>query len=224
MNSTTLSRMTTPTRASRVSSMLSRSRWAVFASLALCSGCQLLGDEQPSANKTSTDAVGEEGPNPAVVPAPLPDNALGNPATKTRNKNASAVVTATPLRMLTPEPFPPQPPVAARSCDKTLGELLLEMEAEFRWPGHAPSIKLPGLDKDERSRLQQRLGRNVHVELHSDGTMDMRLLGGAFPVAQGSHLQGRLDRFGQLLVWPDLTTYRVLPQGSLPALLREGRV
>lgn len=215
------SELETPTRARRAIAW--GSSWALLVSTAL-SGCQLLGDDKPEPTKP-IDAVGEEGANPAVVPAPLPDNALGNPATKTRNKSASATATATPLRMLTPEPFAPQQPVASRSGDKSaLGESLLELEAEFRWPGHTPTIKVPGLDKDAREALQRRLGRAVRIELHSDGTMDMRLLGGVFPVAQGSHLQGRLDRFGQLLIWPDLSTYRVLPQGSLPALLREGRV
>jgi hypothetical protein len=68
------------------------------------------------------------------------------------------------------------------------------------------------------------LGRELKIDLRSDGTMDLELLGGMFPVARGSRVQARLDRFGHLLVWPDSKTYRVLPQGSLPALLREGRV
>jgi len=53
--------------------------------------------------------------------------------------------------------------------------------------------------------------------------MQMRLDGRAYPVADGSIVLARYENYGHLLLWPDEKSYRVLPTGSLAALMREGR-
>jgi hypothetical protein len=98
------------------------------------------------------------------------------------------------------------------------------LSAEFTWPGHAHRATLHGLPNDEATELRSALRRTVSVDLSAYDRMSLVFESDAFPLPRGSALLARHDRKGHLLVWPDESSYRVVPEGALRALFREHRV
>lgn len=62
------------------------------------------------------------------------------------------------------------------------------------------------------------------VEIASTGRMRARFDGIALPLPKGSELQGRADRYGTIVLWPNGTRYRVVTPGALRSALGERRV
>jgi hypothetical protein len=62
------------------------------------------------------------------------------------------------------------------------------------------------------------------ITLQADGYLDLAFTSSVFPLAADTRLQARYSNLGHYLVWPARTRYRVLPTGTLRALLRERRV
>lgn len=54
--------------------------------------------------------------------------------------------------------------------------------------------------------------------------MRIRLTSRAFPLPDGSEIRAQRDFYGAILLWPDLTSYRLVPAGALRTLLGERRV
>jgi len=106
--------------------------------------------------------------------------------------------------------------------DEAVSEV--ELEAHFEWLNHPRALKLGGVGATEAQAILRRTLQTVSITLQSDGRLDLRVTSPAFPLPENSRLQARYENFGHFLVWPDAKRYRVLPTGTLRALLRERRV
>jgi hypothetical protein len=97
------------------------------------------------------------------------------------------------------------------------------LSAQFVWydvPGPPP---VPELDPGALKNLAQRTALKLEIDLLLAGRMRVALMSAGFPLPELTELRARRDAFGHLLLWPDGESYRVLPPGTLRALLGEGR-
>lgn len=97
------------------------------------------------------------------------------------------------------------------------------LSAQFVWfdvPGPPP---VPELDPVAVRGLAQRTAFKVEIDLLLAGRLRVAFLSPGFPVPELTELRARRDAFGHVLLWPDGKSYRVLPPGTLRALLGEGR-
>jgi hypothetical protein len=97
------------------------------------------------------------------------------------------------------------------------------LSAQFVWfdvPGPPP---VPELDPVATRSLAQRTALKLEVDLFGAGRMRVALGSPGFPLPERTELRARRDALGHVLVWPDGENYRVLPPGTLRAVLGEGR-
>ncbi|WP_437287185.1 hypothetical protein [Sorangium sp. So ce406] len=122
-----------------------------------------------------------------------------------------------------PLPLPPATPLP----EDTLSPRELPgvtLEAAFRWrdvpqPPKAPQVAAAGLEA-----AQAVTGLTWKIDLAEAGRMRVQFTSRALPLPSGSELRARHDVHGEVLLWPGLTQYRVLPPGALRTLLGERRI
>ncbi len=196
-----------------------RPSWVLIA-LALV-GCDWLNDDADTGVAAGNNSVS---PAPTSTSQVL-DRTLGDPTNLDNDPSGETSASASQRPAIVPKPFTPQqsaPPPSKTATAKI--PTSLSLEARFDWPGSNPGLQFVKLEEEEAEVASARVRRNLQVTAELDGTTAVVMTGGAFPVPQGSQLLARPDHLGHLLLWPDQATYRVLPPGSLPALLRERRV
>ena len=98
------------------------------------------------------------------------------------------------------------------------------LDAAFRWRDLPPTPRAPEVSADGLREAQKITALTLKIDLAEAGRMRAELTGAAFPLAPHTEIRARSDHYGNLLVWPGATGYRVVPPGALRALLGERRM
>ncbi len=123
-----------------------------------------------------------------------------------------------------PPPEPMRPDVGLPAEPPGSKELVgLALQAVIRWrdvplPPKAAEVSAEGLR--EAAKLTA-LAWNVEVS--ESGRMRIVFASHALPLPRGSELRARSDRYGNLVLWPNATDYRIAAPGTLRPLLGEQR-
>ncbi len=197
----------------------------LFAYAAITCGCESGSD--PS-KKGITDAGAS--PNASILPAPL----VTDPLELFDASASDAAILGIPAdsagRLILPEAGPPVPeplvpgspiPVESPSSRDVSG---VSLEALFRFrdlpgPPKAAEVANEGIEK-----AQKLTALSCKIDLSEPGRMRMELSSRALPLPPRSEIRARSDRYGNLVLWPDASAYRVIPPGALRTLLGERRV
>lgn len=185
----------------------------------VCLGLLLLGCNEPESN---APGPAQTSPNARIAPAPL----LSGKSLVMR-PSASAATTLGVASEPTARPAPsPYSMFAAPAGDVALAqaEAGVQLEAEFTWPGRTRAAQLYGLEPDEVTQLRASLARSLTIELTTTDRMRLQLASNGFPFPESTSFLARRDREGYLLLWPDETTFRIVPSSALRALFRERRL
>jgi len=173
-----------------------------------------------------TSAKGDAGSGKAgVVPDPEPAGSLVlNPAiTATPGEGLGSAVArpeTTPLPR--PTPFATNEQLRAESLPDGLRGVVLTARWNWRDVGGPPEVS--GLNEDAYATAKQQTRLRWEIALAEVGRMSVRFQSRGLPLASGSELRERYDRYGTLLLWPRAASYRTLAPGVLRALLDDGRV
>ncbi len=198
-----------------------RSAWCGALLLAvLACGCD---DGEPS-----TRRLGDLPPSPNATLTPAPLLAHSRAPLKYPNVEPSSTRPST-KRQDTRRPTPPHPEPYAVHQAPTSAPLLSKshtravIEAQLAWPDFHSALVPLAASKQRLREFREKTSRNLTIHLQSHGRMRIELEGRAFPVSSGTRVLARYENYGHLLLWPEQRDYRVLPPGTLAALMREGR-
>lgn len=111
-------------------------------------------------------------------------------------------------------------PLDALGPRETAGATLTAQFVGFDVPG-PPAV--PELDPSALKSLAQRTALKVEIDIAPVGRMRLAFMSPGFTVPERTELRARRDALGHVLLWPDGENYRVLPPGTVRALLGEGR-
>lgn len=182
------------------------------------------------ANDALEDAA--PSPNASILPAPLATapQPLADPAATA--PRAIGILADDAGRLLLPSDAapPPAPPVLPRSDLALDADPLgtheqpgVTLEAEWRMADlpaapRAPEVNGAGLDAARKLATLR-----WTIDLSHGGRMRVAFASRAMPLAQGTEIRARTDRYGHVLVWPDGDQYRTLTPGAVRTLLGERR-
>jgi hypothetical protein len=122
---------------------------------------------------------------------------------------------------------PPEPlvvtDVLSRDAAPTKAELTgVLLEARWIWPKLAAPPAEASEEGLTRARKKTALEQSIGIVSNGRMRVSFRSAGLLFPT--GTELLARSDRYGNLLVWPDGTHYRVIVPGALRALFDDRRM
>jgi hypothetical protein len=171
----------------------------------------------PSAPSPSGSVVSAPiGPETELMPDPQPRPNLldGGPGV---NGDRTRTARKEPPRPLREDVAPPRDPLRG---NEAVG---FSLEAQWQW--HATPAPHGGAEvaKEGIAAARDRTALTVAVDVSPIGRMRWVFVGRAFPLPANTELRARDDRYGHLLVWPDRRQYRVLPAGTMRAVLSERR-
>jgi hypothetical protein len=171
-------------------------------------------------------------PNASILPAPLAteapelpdasgpppktDGPLGIPA-DSAGRLVVADAGAPVPDALRADPMAPETPTTREVAGLTL-------DAVFRWrdvpgPPKGPEVSAEGL------REAQRLtALTWKIDLAETGRMRIEFTSRALPLPAHAEIRARADRYGNLVLWPLATEYRVIQPGALRTVIGERRV
>jgi hypothetical protein len=179
-------------------------------------------DHKPSVGKDA--GLTEPSPNASILPAPLASEVPGG--AKANGEDSEARDAGHALADAGLDAAPPEP--HALREDRALPREIphetsgLSLSARFRWLDVAPPPRVPEQNPDGVQRARDAVGFDVVVDL-AGGRMRFALASRAFTLPAGSELHGRDDLYGHTLLWPNHTTYTVLPPGMLRSVLSQQR-
>jgi hypothetical protein len=168
----------------------------------------------------------EPSPNASIMPAPLASTQ--EHSTRRRDGGVVGIPADSAGRLILPEAGPPEPkPLRedtplARDTLTTKDANGITLKGQWKWSDPPPP---PGPEHDPEAYRDARDKTllSLVIDLAPAGRMRLRLSSAAFPLPLNAEIRSRTDRFGHVLVWPDGTKYRVLPPGTLRAILSERR-
>jgi hypothetical protein len=190
--------------------------WAIALLPLLVASCD------PAPEKEGEAEAREPSPNATITPSPLvvggalvaktaKSQVLGKPG----GKRTTAEVTEPPV------PFTiQQAPSADVANPKQLTQISLV--GRLVWPAY-PNANRPHPTPNRALDPAPTTQRRFDVNLRGHGRMQVIFHGTMFPFASETSIASRIENYGHLLIWPDEGTHRVLPVGSVRALLGEGR-
>ncbi|WP_434043907.1 MULTISPECIES: hypothetical protein [Sorangium] len=195
------------------------------AGLLLASGAGCEPSRHPPVDPVEAGAS----PNARILPAPLASETPDLLDASTAEVSAKLVsddygrLVMSEASQHSPLPLPPAAPLP----EDTLAPRELPgvtLEAAFRWrdvpqPPKAPQLAAAGLQA-----AQAVTDLTWKIDLAETGRMRVQFTSRALPLPSGSELRARHDVHGEVLLWPGLTQYRVLPPGALRTLLGERRI
>ncbi len=169
--------------------------------LAACKGQAASGDPDAQAS-----------PQALATPAPL--SSIAAPTTSALVTTLDAGPPPVPLR------FDQALPVDALGVKELIGYTL---DAVFR-PIDPPAVpKGPDVVQAALDSIRKKTEPRLTLDVGA-GRLRAALVSPGFVLPVGTEIRSRSDRFGQILVSPDATNYRVLSPGVLRALLGERRL
>lgn len=171
----------------------------------------------------------EPSPNASILPAPLASATDLIPHTNSAISDAGRRAADSGRRLLLtdagallPRPLRSHQPLPRDTLTLHEGSGVT-LDAQWVWADVSAAPSVAQLDKEELKRVRQKTTLAVTIDLALAGRMRMAFDSPAFPLPEDSELRARLDRYGQILVWPSGRAYRVLPPGSLRAVFAERR-
>jgi hypothetical protein len=197
--------------------------WAALALALLVVGC----------DRTSSDPDGPDAgtsPNASILPSPL---ATEPPEIADAGIDAGPVgmLADSAGRLLFTDAGPPPPevlrgdlamPVETPGPPREVPGVTLE--AVWRWRDVPSPPKAPEVSAEGVKEAQKLTALTWKVDLADIGRMRMEVTSRALPLPARSELRARADRYGTIVVWPNLQGYRVIPPGALRTALGERRV
>ncbi len=188
------------------------------AALALAAALALVGCDPPQ-DKGVIDAAS---PNASIQPAPLastlepPD--AGSPQGDTSDKAAaSATASGAPDAMVPEKPLDSDTPPARDVAGVVLA-------AAFRWRDVPPPPKAAEVNANGIQEAAKATALTWKIELADTGRMRATFTSRALPLPTFSELRARSDNWGNIVVWPSASQYRVVPPGALRTVMGERRV
>lgn len=169
-------------------------------------------------------------PNATIVPAPLASATTPAGETSATGTRPVGMPADSRGRLIFPDAAAPvpQPMLAGQelAADSLPGREAqgVTLSAEWIWtnvpaPPHLPEMSAAGIEAARK--LTRRLWT---IDITEYGRMRIVFDSVAFALTKFTELRARYDRFGHVLVWPSGEQYRVVPPGSLRALLDERRI
>jgi len=168
----------------------------------------------------------EPSPNASILPAPLasgnevPGGAKGASGDGLQRDAGHSISDGGP-------DTPPPEPHALREDQALPNETPhetsgLSLTARLRWLDVAPAPRVPEQNPDGVQRARDAASFDLVIDL-AGGRMRFALASRAFTLPAGTELHGRDDLYGHVLLWPNRTTYTVLPPGTLRSVLSQQR-
>jgi hypothetical protein len=192
----------------------------LFAAALLLCACS----DPPAVNGAATAAASIPSPLATEPPEPLdasapPDSGgpIGIPA-DSQGRLILPEAGAPP-----PEPLRADSPIPAESPgSKELAGVVID--GTFRWRDVPAPPKIPEVSADGLKEALKLTALTVRVDATDSGRMRVEMTSNALPLPAHTELRARADRWGHLLLWPNGSGYRVIPEGALRTLLGERRV
>jgi hypothetical protein len=167
-------------------------------------------------------------PNASILPAPLAEPPDLLDASVDGGQQGMAADPAGRLFVADaggapPEPLRPEVVMAVEApSGKDLGGVTLD--AAWRWrdvpaPPRAPEVSLEGIKE-----AQKATALTWKIDLSDSGRMRIAVTSHAQAFPRGSEIRSRADRWGHIVLWPNMTRYRVVPVGALRTAIGERRV
>ena len=198
----------------------------VVAFVAVVAGC-----DPPSTTSPTSDAGAS--PNASILPAPLANEApevldAGGPAAKI-DAGPQGIPADSAGRLVIPDAGAPPPealradPIAPES--PTSREVSgLSLDAVFHWKDVPSPPRSPEVSADGIREAQKLTALTWKIDLADAGRMRVEFTSRALPLPAHSELRARSDRYGNLVLWPMATEYRVIQPGALRTVVGERRV
>ena len=187
----------------------------------MCAGCDVRDDRERAKPQPP-----EPSPNASLQPARLTEHDLGN----TDHRDAEAPEAEAPGALRAGTSSPVSQPRPWREDNPPDADSLLPrdtagatLKGQFVWFDVPPPAAVPEADGAAVKQLAEQTTLRVTIDLAAVGRMRLELQSPAFVVAPHTELRSRRESFGHLLVWPGQDSYRVLPVGTLWAVLAERR-
>ncbi|WP_437674971.1 hypothetical protein [Sorangium sp. So ce131] len=201
---------------------MSRARGAVLG-LLLAAGCD------PTRQQPEGPVDAGASPNAKILPAPLANEEPDLVDASTPEAGVTLVsddygrLILSETGQLSPVPLPPAAPLPQDTLSaRELSGVTLE--AAFRWRDVPQPLKAPEVAADGIRAAQRLTELTWRIDLADTGRMRIAFTSRALPLPAGSELRARNDVYGEVLLWPGLNQYRVLPPGALRTLMAERRV
>ncbi len=200
--------------------MIARSFVFVFAASIASSACD---DHKVNGGKDA--GLTEPSPNASILPAPLASEVPGG--AKANGEDGEHRDAGHSLGDPGPDAPPPEPH-ALREDQALPRETPHEssgfgLSARLRWlDAVAPAPRVPEQNPDGVQRAREAGGFDVVIDL-AGGRMRFAFAARAFTLPAGTELHARDDLYGHTLLWPNRTTYTVLPPGTLRSVLSQQR-
>jgi len=183
------------------------------------------------AKPTPTTRDAGASPNASILPSPLtvedppelPDASIPPDAPYGIQADSQG-------RLILPEAGAPPPEVLRGDLPMTaespaLKDLSgLSLEASFRLRDLPAAPKAPEVAQDGIKAAWGLTAPKWKIDLSENGRMRIVFASRAMPLPMNSELRARADRYGQVVLWPNSTDYRVVPPGAIRTVLGERRV
>jgi len=204
-------------------------RLGVVLFVAVVVGCD------PSSTTTPGASDAGASPNASILPAPLATEApeLPDAGSSTNAKTIDAGSQGIPAdsagHLIFPDagaavpeayradPLAPEAPTTREVPGLTL-------DAVFRWRDVPGPPKSPEVSADGIREAQKLTALTWKIDLAEPGRMRIEFTSRALPLPAHAEIRARSDRYGNLVLWPMATQYRVIQPGALRTVVGERRV
>jgi hypothetical protein len=208
------------------------SRWLFPVALAAAIGAASAAF--PACDRAPPDADKDRdagtSPNASILPAPLATEPPEAADAGTTDAAPQGILADSSGRLIIPDAGLPPPEVLrgdAAMTPEVLGSRDLQgvsLEAVWRWRDVPPAPKAPEVAAEGIKEAHKLTALTWKVDLADTGRMRVEFTSRALPFPARSEIRARSDRYGSIVVWPNLAGYRVIPPGALRTALGERRV
>lgn len=190
-------------------------------------GCDLSSTTPPGASDAGAS------PNASILPAPLATEAPELPDAGASGKALDASAPTLPAdsaghvsfadagaavpEAYRADPLAPEAPTTREVAGITL-------DAAFRWRDVPGPPKAPEVSADGLRDAQRLTALTWKIDLAEPGRMRIEFTSRALPLPVHAEIRARSDRYGNLVLWPLATQYRVIQPGALRTVISERRV
>ncbi len=176
--------------------------------------------------EVQTKTQAEPSPNATIVPQPLLTG-TGWVATKPSAlpvPSGTAPVGKQLRKENTPQPVPFDPTNPPKALPKaSLAETPLMLDAVFSWPAVATRATFHGLRGAALKSTRAAVERRIRIDLRVEDQLLLELRSPSFALQRGTSMGARSDYLGFILGFPRGRQHRLIPQGVVRNLFREGR-
>jgi len=198
--------------------MVVRAFITVLAVGAATSSCE---EHKPSVGKDA--GLTEPSPNASILPAPLASEVPGGAKANGEGEHRDAGHAPNDAGADAPPPEPralrEDRALPAETPHESSG---FNLSARFRWLDAGNVPRAPEQNPEGVQRARDAVGFDVVIDL-AGGRMRFALASRAFTLPASTELHARDDLYGHALLWPNRTTYTIVPSGSMRSALSQQR-